>query len=170
MNTLEQQAKAFVVRDRQVVIQQRSEVEEKMTVEKINRENMEDLAKLRHEEELKRQQAIRQREMLKQACDIEIKRKEQQKLLEEEAKLREGEIFKERQKKQMELEMEEMMEHQAEIQRINVECAKINEQAVQKKKQAIEDEKALDAKIAEKLILEQAKIIEADKRKAEAER
>lgn len=36
-----------------------------------------------------------------------------------------------------------------------------------KKKKTLEEEKALDAKIAEKLILEQAKIYEAEKKKGE---
>lgn len=39
-----------------------------------------------------------------------------------------------------------------------------------KKKKTLEEEKALDAKIAEKLILEQAKIYEAEKKKGEQER
>lgn len=82
MNSLELQARAFAVRDRQVVIAQRAAVNEAEMKQKWHEAELEDLKKLKEEEDLKIQAQLRERERLKEAFDLELKRKEQNKLLE----------------------------------------------------------------------------------------
>lgn len=82
MNSLELQARAFAVRDRQVVIAQRAAVNEAEMKQKWHEAELEDLRKLKEEEDLKIQAQLRERERLKEAFDLELKRKEQNKLLE----------------------------------------------------------------------------------------
>lgn len=94
MSSLELQARAFAVRDRQVVIAQRAAVDEQVFKQRDHEKNLEDLRKLKQEEELQRQAKLREREMLRQHNEAEMKRKEREKLLAEEAKLREAEEYK----------------------------------------------------------------------------
>ena len=82
MNSLELQARAFAVRDRQVVIAQRAAVNEAEMKQKWHEAELEDLKKLKEEEDLKIQAQLRECERLKEAFDLELKRKEQNKLLE----------------------------------------------------------------------------------------
>ena len=53
MNSLELQARAFAVRDRQVVIAQRAAVNEAEMKQKWHEAELEDLRKLKEEEDLK---------------------------------------------------------------------------------------------------------------------
>ena len=101
--------------------------------QKWHEAELEDLRKLKEEEDLKIQAQLRERERLKEAFDLELKRKEQNKLLEQEQKLRECEKFKAEQKKQMEAEIALWKEKQEQIRKNNIETARINEEAAKKR-------------------------------------
>lgn len=70
----------------------------------------------------------------------------------------------------MQHEIELIKEKQIEIQRLNVETAKINEEQRVKRLKYQEEEKKLDLKIKEQLLLDEAKHIEEEQRKRQVEK
>eukprot|EP00703_Trepomonas_sp_PC1_P004030 JAP92576.1 hypothetical protein TPC1_15436 [Trepomonas sp. PC1] len=170
MNTLELQARAFAVRDRQLVIQQRVEIDRQMEKQRDYERNQQELAQLKRDEELKKQKAIRDQEIMKENADVEHKRKQTQKLLQEESKLREAELYRQKQKQQIEAEKQLLIEKRENQRKINEETAKINEVAQLKKQKDIEAEKELDQKIKKKMMQDELDHLESEKRKIELEK